>query len=199
MKPLLLIAACGLLLGSCKKSSDTKPASSDGAKLVMLKVDYQTGKFEGGKIFTYPAGSYVADSIPIQEIVKPAGDFGNVTLKYIPTGDTVFFGTVIWMGGGQRILPQQLDSSNKFAPFQLSVLKPDSTKVKYFGGANRIEFDPSQNFASIWYSIAGLSVTANAIGVDHAKVGLFLYTPSVGIGDPAEWDYYWLLYIRNSL
>jgi len=199
MKPLLLVLTSALLLGSCKKNNDSSPTASPyGGKLAMLKVDYQTGKFEGGKIFTYPAGSYVSDSIPIQELHKSAGDFGNITLKYLPTGDTVFFGTIIWMGKGAMAVPQTLDGVNKFAPVQLDVLPPDSTKVKYYGSANGIPFYDGQNFASIWKSIAGLNVTADAIGVGHAKVGLFLYTPSVGMGDPADWDYYWILYFRNS-
>lgn len=199
MKPLLLILTGALLLGSCKKNNDSNPTASPyGAKLALLKVDYQTGKFEGGKIITYPSGSYVPDSIPIQQLYKPAGDFGNITLKYLPTGDTVFFGSIIWSGTGEMLVPKQLDAPNKFDRIQLDVLPPDSTKVKYYGSEINTPFAAGQNFASIWKSIAGLSVTANAIGVGHAKVGLFLYTPSVGFGAPADWNYYWILYFRNS-
>jgi len=199
MKPLLLFAIGALLLGSCKKNTDSGvPSSPYGAKMILLKVDYQTGKFEGGKIFTYPKGSYVADSIPVKEIAKPAGDFGNITLKYVPTSDTVFFGTVIWMGKGQMMPPKTLDDPNTFVLVQTSVLTPDTNKVKYYGAARQLPYSPGQSFVSIWNAVAGLQVTAEAIGVNHAKVGLFLYTPSVGIGDPADWDYYWLLYIRNS-
>ena len=50
------------------------------------------------------------------------------------------------------------------------------------------------DYQAIWSNIDNLvQVQAYRQSNPNAKVNLFLYTPSVGVGNPAEWDWYVIL------
>ena len=60
-------------------------------------------------------------------------------------------------------------------------------------------FNPNNatyNYNSIWASVQSLvKVRQYLISNPNATVKIFLYTPSVGIGNPAEWD--WIVILKN--
>jgi hypothetical protein len=45
------------------------------------------------------------------------------------------------------------------------------------------------NGAIIWMEIADLAIVSEYMNA-QLQVGLYLYTPSVGIGNPADWDWF---------
>ena len=50
------------------------------------------------------------------------------------------------------------------------------------------------DYSSIWNSISNLEIVNNYLNTNpNGKINLFLYTPSVGIGNPADWDWYIIL------
>jgi hypothetical protein len=52
------------------------------------------------------------------------------------------------------------------------------------------------NYNTIWTSVQSLvKVRQYLISNPNATVKIFLYTPSVGIGNPEEWD--WFIFMKN--
>jgi len=45
------------------------------------------------------------------------------------------------------------------------------------------------DYSKIWKSISNLCIVAEYLK-NNKKIGLLLYTPSVGVGDPHDWDWY---------
>jgi hypothetical protein len=190
MKKLLVLILAVSVFQACKKKDETAPGKGN---LVMLKVDYLTHKFEGGKVFDLPAVN--DDTIPVHVIYQSPGDFGNITLLFGPANDTIFDGAIIWMGSGEMRYPV-MQPANAFSFGGASVAPPAHGDIKYINKLMQQNVNTPADADDIWAAIKKLTITKDFMD-GHAKAGLFLYTPSVGIGNPEEWNYYWILY-RNA-
>ena len=88
--------------------------------------------------------------------------------------------------------PQNLINANQFD----SVLTADY--VTPISGFENV-FNPNNttyNYDPVWSSVQSLvKVRQYLVSNPNATVKIFLYTPSVGIGNPAEWD--WIIIIKN--
>mgnify|MGYP000969595327 CR=1 FL=1 len=172
------------------------PSNPDGGdnKVLMLKVDLLTHAFEGGKVFTFEA----ADTFTIAAEYMAPADFGSIKLKYNELDAAFFDGEIHWMGLGQMTYPENLDPATSFAVLDYAVEMPEISAfhtVEYIEG-NEGEGIVAPDHQSIWYSINHLQLVKDFRESNpQAKVQLFLYTPSVGIGDPAEWD--WFVILKN--
>jgi hypothetical protein len=131
------------------------------------------------------------DSFPVSVTYNPPGDFGDLTMQFIPqsgTGDTLFFGTIIWAGSGDVQFPTNFEAADQFpsVPSNDFVGPPSSF-------LNLTPFDVDEENASateIFGAVQGLDVVREALDSGSARFGWFFYPRGVGIGDPAEWDYY---------
>jgi len=192
MRKLLVLMMALSVLQSCKKKDDDTPPGFCGTtngNLVILKVDYLTHQFEGGKMFYLP--NIVSDSIPIHTVYQSPGDFGNITLLFGPANDTVFDGGIIWMGKGDIHYPI-LQDAMAFPSGNTTVAAPNAALIQYINKQMYPVSIPSGTNV-LWNAIKHLSITKQYMDA-NARVGLFLYTPSVGFGNPADWDYFWVLY-----
>jgi len=184
-----------LVLFSCKKADDRpEPLQVTSPMLVLLKVDYLTHQFEGGKVYTFPNSNTVIDSIPINVIYQNPTDFGHITLKYAPTSDTIFDGGIIWMGKGEIRYPV-FEPVSAFSSGTWTSTPPDIATVQTIPADWRPFADSTIKQA--WSGIERLHITGQ-MSASNAKTGLFLYMPSVGVGNPADWDFIWMLYIRPA-
>lgn len=178
---------------SCKKNDDTSINSNNSqpsppSKLLLLRVDYLTKTFEGGIELPLGAHTYLKDSIPLRIDYRSPGDFGYLKLFYRPTNDTIFDGSIIWMGSGKMTYPAKIDTSTNFHTLGYSINKPDSNRfqlVHFIYPAYLKDSVP-------WAAISKLDVVRTYLPA-RKKIGYFLYTPSVGIGNPAEWDWFFIL------
>lgn len=185
---ILLLSLC-LLCFSCKDTTDDTYNPNLSNKVLILKVDYTTNSFEGGIEFLF---SQTSNEMTIgNEYVAP-GDFGSIRLKYLEIDETVFEGTIIWAGKGQMTFPTTLLPSTAF----ISVLTNDFISPK--AGFQNV-FNPSNqtyNYMPIWSSVQHLAKVRQYLSSNpNATVKIFLYTPSVGIGNPDDWD--WYLFLKN--
>jgi hypothetical protein len=162
----------------------------------MLKVDYLSQRFEGGKVFSFPSNNTPNSTIPLTITYKPPSDFGNITFQYTPTGDTVFDGGIVWMGRGDLKYPV-FDPASSFSTELTSKPAPTSSEVQSIVPDQFSAPYHDTTIAQAWTGIAHLTLTRDMIA-NGASKGLFLYTPSVGSGDPADWDYIWMLYVRQQ-
>ncbi len=159
-------------------------------KVLLLKVDFLTHAFEGGKQLVFKE----TPGFTIGYNYQPPGDFGSIALLYTETAQPIFEGTIIWMGLGQMQYPQSLNPAAAFSAFPNPLPMPpaDAFDILYY--------DPSAYYpdpvplASIWNAVDNLQIVAQyRHNNPGAAIRIFLYTPSVGVGDPADWDYFVIL------
>lgn len=184
-KYILILASLFSIFISCTKGNDETVARTTNANNVLvLKVDYNTNRFEGGKEMTF---SNTSTNMTITNQYVAPGDFGSIKLKYQELNEILFDGTIVWAGLGQVNFPQNLLDSNQFD----RVMTADY--VTPIAGFENV-FNPDNttyNYNPIWMSVQSLAkVRQYLYSNPNATVKIFLYTPSVGMGNPAEWDWY---------
>lgn len=182
-----------VMLASCSSNDDaSQPVNTDpvtGNKLLMLKVDYLTNEFEGGTELTFDD---LAETFTIAQEYMPPGDFGNLKLYYDELDVKIFDGDIIWMGLGTLYYPDNFQPAASFD----HVLTDD-----YITPAEGFEnvFNPqaqTYDYNGPWSHVQGLVKVRQYLQTNpDASVKLFLYTPSVGIGNPADWD--WIIMLKN--
>jgi len=195
MKKTILLFALSALFAACSED-DAQPVQAQNEvdienKVLLLKVDLLTHAFEGGKELIFPE----ADGFTIETDYLSPGDFGNITLKYAEVDQMIFDGTIHWMGLGNMNYPENLDAPETFSIVEDAAEMPALSGfelVSYGNEGITVPIEPDHQL--IWNSIDNLTqVKAYRQSNPEAKVHLFLYTPSVGIGNPEEWDWYVIL------
>ena len=175
------------LLMACSKNAN-KPTPSSGSVL-MLKVDYTTNTFEGGKEFSFAKSS---PTFTIKNEYVSPGDFGSVKLIYNELNELLFDGTIIWMGTGKIIFPQNIQSAAQFTRVQTNdTVYPTNGLENVFNPYNE-----SYNYTNMWLAIQSSAKVRDYLTANPSvTVKVFLYTPSVGVGNPAEWD--WIIFLNK--
>lgn len=195
MKKILLFAGLCAFMVSCSdednNNTNTLPPVS-GNKVLALKVDLLTNTFEGAKELEFED----LDGFSIGVDYNAPGDFGDVTINYAEAQQPLFAGTIIWMGTGEISYPEfqpagAFESSNGEA-----ALPANEDFELIANGEGEAAPWQSLEYDEIWDAIDNLDVVkAYRQQNPNAAVKLYLYTPSVGIGDPAEWD--WIVFLKN--
>ncbi|RZJ61037.1 MAG: hypothetical protein EOO45_23730 [Flavobacterium sp.] len=170
-----------------KKSGTIDPAANN---VLLLKVDYQTNAFEGGKELTFED----AQNFTIEPVYNSPGDFGDITLNYGELDENIFAGTIVWNGMGQRTYPASLDAVNTFGVADSALPMPALSQFKKVEYGQNGAYPENINYTAIWAAISDLQkVIAYRAGNPDAEISLFLYTPSVGVVDEAAADWYVIL------
>lgn len=159
-------------------------------KVLLLKVDYLTQAFEGGKLLSFPT----TNGFSIASEYQSPGDFGGIVLRYAQNSQMIFSGTIHWAGLGQMDYPQNLDPAASFSSAPNPLPLPESSAFA------TVDYDPYAFYPDplplmqIWNAIDNLQlVSAFRASNPNAAINVFLYTPSVGIGNPEDWDYFVIL------
>ncbi len=159
-------------------------------KVLMLKVDYTTNTFEGGKEFTFATPT---NTFTVTNQYVPPSDFGSIRLNYSEINQQLFFGTIIWMGSGSISYPTDFlpTSSFNIVNTLVAIPYPSSGFENVFNPNNQV-FD----YNPVWWAIAYREkVILYRASNPNATIKIFLYTPSVGIGNPAEWK--WIIMLKK--
>jgi hypothetical protein len=179
------------MLLSCSKDKDLQKKRNDknANKVLMLKFDYTTNTFEGGKEFTF---AKPATTFTISSQYHAPGDFGSIKLIYQELNETLFDGTIIWMGLGKMNFPANLQPAADFnAVITTDIVHPINGLQNVFNPNNE-----TYDYTKIWMSIQYLVKVREYLKSNpNESVKIFLYTPGVGVGNPADW--YWIIYIKN--
>lgn len=185
----LLLVLFAVLFGCSSENVDIDIDSDAPNQILMLKVDYTTNAFQGGTILGF---SKKSESFSItNEYVEP-GDFGSVKLIYKELNQTIFSGSIIWMGLGEMTFPEKLVSPDKFKSVPTyDFIMPKNGYEDIFNPGN-IEL----KYEKAWGAVQGLVKTREFLTANpNQKAKMFLYTPSVGMGDPKDW--YWIIYLKK--
>lgn len=187
---IVIFTSIFLTLISCSNVNDeTILPTTNPNKVLILKVDYNTNQFEGGKELSF---SNTATTMTVtNEYVAPA-DFGSIKLKYQELNEKLFDGTIVWNGVGQINYPQNLLNATQFDRVITTDYVTPSAGFENVFNPNNITY----NYNEVWTSVQSLvKVRQYLISNPNASVKLFLYTPSVGVGNPAQWD--WIIIMKN--
>lgn len=205
-KIIFLVSIALLLLGCSPDQDTTLPNSAQpenrqshttynhhlpyANKIVLLKVDFLTHHFEGGKELVFKG----AQNFTIASVYQSPGDFGGVSLKYAELNETFFEGTIHWMGLGQMQYPEQLDSADAFQTISNAVPMPNASLLATVAYDEFAYYPDPMPYAALWSAVENLQVVAQyRVSNPQSTVNIFLYTPSVGMGNPEDWDYFIIL------
>lgn len=208
MKKLLLLLAI-TFFSSCSKDENSASNPNEFSKrqsirnnylappipnnVLMLKVDYLTHTFEGGKEFTFPNQT---STFTIQTQYQAPSDFGGIQLYYQELNQQLFNGTIHWMGTGSILFPTNFITASSFIKVEtlVPIPLPAAGFQNFFNPDNTI-----YNYQEVWNSIAYLQKTGDYGYWQTNTVApkIFLYTPSVGIGDPATWK--WIVILKRNI
>lgn len=190
---LSFVALCfvALFAFSCEKNeknSHTPPPSSSSSVL-MLTVDYTTNSFLGGKELEF---SEMSETFTISYEYAPPGDFGHIKLFFEEINEMLFYGTIHWMGLGRMEFPQNLLSATQFE------MVPTEDIVFPLNGFEQVFPQPelSDDYESVWDDVQHLVKAREYLHSNPEQVvKVFLYTPSVGVGNPEDW--YWVIFLTR--
>lgn len=160
-----------------------------GNKVLLLKVDFQTNTFEGGKELTF---AKEIETFTITNVYVSPGDMGSIKLMYSELNDSLFSGTILWMGKGEMTYPKDLLKADQFeSVVTLDYITPKAGFENVFNPD-----DKTYDYNKVWSSVQALVKARQYLRSNpDATVKLFLYTPSVGMGNPADWD--WIMFLKN--
>ena len=151
------------------------------SKLLLLKVDFQTNKFEEGIEIPFPDTSLNI----LTDFLRPH-DFGNIRLFQEGSNDTIFDGTIVWEGTGKRTFPKEMLPYRKFHFRKKDTPLPPESKIKFI--------TEKGNYHNIWSAIENLSIVHQYLKSNpNGEIFFFLYNPSVGILDRSKSDWYIIL------
>ncbi len=186
---LFRIFATALFIVSCSKDDINDDIKNDHNGVLLLQVDYLENSFEAGKELTFLDSTL---TFTIEKEYDPPGDFGNIKLIYKELQETLFDGTIIWLGLGEMNFPSNLKPATQFdVVLTQDFVMPRAGFEDVFNPGNQ-----TYDYEEVWQSVQNLvKVRAYLKSNPNSSVKLFLYTPSVGIGNPADWD--WIIFVKN--
>jgi hypothetical protein len=185
----ILLACFALMLFSCSKEKTETLDDLGPNKVLLLKVDYTNNTFESGKELLFQNNATFTIS---KQYVTPS-DFGSIKLFYQELNQPIFDGTIVWMGLGSIAYPTDFLPATDFAAVLTNDFVTPAAGFENIHNPNNTPID----YQPIWSAVQNLvKVRAYLASNPTATVKIFLYTPSVGIGNPADWD--WILILKNN-
>jgi hypothetical protein len=172
----------------------------DYMNLAILVLDFLTYEFLEGSVDYYPlCDSCDLDSLPfIVEFMSPM-DYGEILFKYSYNSDTLFYASIWWAGTGQVLYPEEFIPSSEFGYQEETIVLPGHEQYFDFwltpNGYSWQEFIEKAD--SAWEAIDSLQITKEFSEYSF-RVGIYAYTPVVGLFDPTYAKWIIFLYYGNS-
>ncbi|MDR2690784.1 MAG: hypothetical protein LBB73_00530 [Dysgonamonadaceae bacterium] len=165
----------------------------DGTRLLLLQVDYTSNRFEAVKDLFFPGKS---DEFSVAEKYQSPGDFGFQKLYYKELEQLFFYGTIIWMGRGEILYPKNWNIPQEYPlTAQLDIVVPKNGFE--WAGVKEGWQPPSEDVKSVWLSVMPSILAREFLAANpEEKVKVYFYQPSVGVGDPGDWK--WIFILRNQ-
>ncbi len=186
-KLFLFIFLCSLWACTDDAERYTRNATN---KVALLQVDYLNYEFEGGKEYALRT----TPDFTIGSVFIPPGDFGNIQLYYKELGVLLFEGSIIWAGLGQMNYPEKIDPVSYFRLANNTTPMPSADQFELVDYDEYAFYPDTIETERIWAAIENLEITQSYRASNPTeKIHLFLYTPSVGVGIPSDWDWYVIL------
>ncbi|MDR1371210.1 MAG: T9SS type A sorting domain-containing protein [Dysgonamonadaceae bacterium] len=164
----------------------------DGTSLLLLQVDYTTNRFEAVKDLFFTGKS---NEFSVTDEFESPGDFGSQRLYYEELHQLFFYGTIVWMGRGEIEYPKIWNIPDEYPlTAQRDIVMPKNGFEIVGAGT----WQPSsENLETAWLSVMPLLLSRQFIAANpEEKVKAYFYQPSVGVGNPRDWK--WIFILRNQ-
>lgn len=176
---------------TCSNSDESTTLAVESNKVVLLKVDFTTLNLEGAKELTFEEDT---DDFTISFDYQSPGDFGSIKLFYQQLGQLIFDGSIIWLGLGEIAFPVSFINVENLNTIDNPVEAPP---VSLFQNVLYDEFayyPEDLDYMALWDAVDNLELVSEyRLNNPDAAINVFLYTPSVGVGNPLDWDYFIIL------
>jgi len=189
MKTILTLITICVLLISCTREEEQAIAPAQN-KVLLLQIDYETSVFEAGTELTLNSTA----PFTVNSSYQAPGDFGGIRLYYDTTNQPIFEGSIVWMGLGARSYPSQLQAASTFTQNATALPQPNASLFEKIDYDEFAYYPQTIDYAALWQAIDSLAiVAAYRVSNPNSSIHLYLYTPSVGDGNAADWDWYIIL------
>ena len=172
--------------------SDLRP--TDLQKHILIsKVDYLTFRYKGFYALNVTNKLNTGNEIPFVADYRSPGDFGYIKLYYRNTNNLLMDGTIIWSGCGELNFPESFRAGQRLS----NVLPyPGQSRIAFINEEGHYTtVSDDTELQRIWHTLSRQKEFRHYFGRTSKKVAVYLYTPSVGVGNPA--DAYYLVFTEQ--
>ena len=155
--------------------------------ILICEVDYLTFRYEGFYALTVSGKQETGKEIPFVAEYEEPNDFGNIKLFYGSKNNLLLDGAIIWNGCGKLAFPEQFRAG---LPTDAGIAYPGTERVAMI--TENGQYSPILNereIKYIWESVSKQKEFQYYFTNSTKKLAIFLYTPSVGLMNPADADY----------
>ncbi|MDR1122319.1 MAG: T9SS type A sorting domain-containing protein, partial [Dysgonamonadaceae bacterium] len=137
-----------------------------------------------------------SDEFTVDDFYGSPGDFGLQKLYYKELEQLFFYGTIVWMGCGEIKYPAIWNIPQEYPhTAQRDIVIPKNGFE--WTGIREGWQPPSEEAEDAWHSVMSLVMVREFIAANpEEKVKVYFYQPSVGVGDPRDWK--WIFILRNQ-
>ena len=161
--------------------------------ILISKVDYLTFRYKGFYALNVTNKLNSGNEIPFVSQYQAPGDFGYIKLFYRNTDNLLMDGSIIWSGCGELNFP---DNFRAGLPMDNGLPYPGQSRISFINDGGHYEtVTDERDLQYIWQSVSRQKEFQHYYGNSSKKVAVYLYTPSVGIGNPA--DAYYLVFTEQ--
>ena len=172
--------------------SDLRP--TDLQKHILIsKVDYLTFRYKGFYALNVTNKLNTGNEIPFVADYRSPGDFGYIKLYYRNTNNLLMDGTIIWSGCGELNFPESFRAGQRLS----NVLPyPGQSRIAFINEEGHYTtVSDDTELQRIWHTLSRQKEFRHYFGRTSKKIAVYLYTPSVGVGNPA--DAYYLVFTEQ--
>jgi hypothetical protein len=171
--------------------------------ILIAKVDYMTFEYGGFYSMNVTNKQNEGNEIPFLAEYMSPGDFGYIKFYYRDETNLLMDGSIIWAGCGALNFPETFVKSNSSSTYVPEYtmkrgLSFPSDRISYIGvdGSYAQDVDESDNdLGYIWQTLSAQEEFMSYYEQTSKKVAVFLYQPSVGVGDP--YDAYYMVFVER--
>jgi len=195
----IVLLFLGISFYSCNVNTDDGVKIAEKNQILLLKVDYTTDTFEGGNELTFEKQT---NTFTVSTEYKSPGDFGNIKLHYSEINELIFNGDIIWMGRGNIHFPENWWNETNNNCFKLVPEKdywlPKNGFVQINNDASttiyKIPDKTTNEIQKAWGTIQRVKIVRDYLQANPEEtVKVYFYQPSVGVGNPADWKWIFIL------
>lgn len=161
--------------------------------ILICKVDYLTFRYKGYYALNVTDKLNTGNEIPFLADYHAPCDFGSIQLYYRNTNNLLMDGTIVWMGCGALNFPASFRAGEQLGS---SISYPGQNRISYINNGGIYETVTNErDLKNVWRSVSCQKEFQHFYRHSSKKVAVYLYTPSVGIGNPA--DAYYLVFTEQ--
>ena len=162
--------------------------------ILISKIDYMTFRNRGFYALNVSKKLEEGLEIPFVADYETPGDIGYIKLYYRNTNNLLMNGTIIWSGCGKLSFPERFRAGyllEKGLPF------PGVDRIGFIGNNGKYTSTTDETeLRNIWQTLSKQKEFQHYFGNSTKKVAVYLYTPSVGIGNP--YDAYYIVFTEQT-